>query len=230
MSDKESPQEVIETYRKRRKQRMTPFVFGGLAVILIFAGIILIIVWLNNPDALNISLFATRTPTPTFTPTPTPETPTATITPTATVTDTPTITLTPTASEPFEYEIQEGDFLITIAEQFSVDVITIIQYNPGLDPNNIRVGDVITIPPPGAGTFTPTPFADDLENLARGYRIEYMVQIGDSIEGIAAAFNSTVEAIIDVNDIEDPNTITPGQILVVPVNLVTPTVTPSPEG
>ncbi|MEJ2607536.1 MAG: LysM domain-containing protein, partial [Anaerolineales bacterium] len=72
-------------------------------------------------------------------------------------------------------------------------------------------------------TNTPLP-----ENLLPGQKIEYRVQPNDTLESIAAQFNSTAEAIAEANDIEDPNDIGVGQIILVPVNIATPTPTLSP--
>jgi len=66
---------------------------------------------------------------------------------------------------------------------------------------------------------TPTPLP---EGLPLGTKIEYTVQSGDTLAVIAATFNSTVDDILDENELEDPNSIFVGQILVVRVNLVTP--------
>jgi LysM repeat protein len=49
-----------------------------------------------------------------------------------------------------------------------------------------------------------------------------MVQSGDTLAAIAFRFNSTVEDILEQNDIENANSIFVGQILIVRVNLVTP--------
>jgi LysM repeat protein len=72
---------------------------------------------------------------------------------------------------------------------------------------------------------TPTPLPP---NLRRGAKIEYFVMPGDSIKIIAEKFLSTVEDIIDENDLENPDAIFPGQILLVPYRMVTPTFGPSP--
>ena len=64
-----------------------------------------------------------------------------------------------------------------------------------------------------------------------------MVQSGDTLALIAEEYNSTVEDILEVNELEDPNAIFVGQILTIRVNLVTPvptatettaTLTPTP--
>ena len=55
-----------------------------------------------------------------------------------------------------------------------------------------------------------------------------MVRPGDSVGSIAVLLRSTVDDILEYNELEDPNAIFPGQILLVRVNLVTPV--PTEEG
>jgi LysM repeat protein len=45
---------------------------------------------------------------------------------------------------------------------------------------------------------------------------EYTVQAGDSLSAIAAQFGVTVDALIQANNITDPNTILVGQVLTIP--------------
>ena len=47
MREKNSPQNVIDSYKK--KQKMMPFLVGGLAVLLLVVGIIILVVWLSAP-------------------------------------------------------------------------------------------------------------------------------------------------------------------------------------
>ena len=49
-----------------------------------------------------------------------------------------------------------------------------------------------------------------------------MVRPGESVGSIAYLLRSTVDDILEYNELEDPNAIYPGQILLVRVNLVTP--------
>ncbi|HZD56803.1 MAG TPA: LysM domain-containing protein, partial [Anaerolineales bacterium] len=58
--------------------------------------------------------------------------------------------------------------------------------------------------------------------------IEYVVKTGDSLEGIAVQFSSTVDAILQQNDLENANEIFVGQTLVIPVNIATPVPTNTP--
>lgn len=220
MSEKESAQDVIESYRKRQQQARRAPVFIGIAAGLLVVGAAVIIFWLVGPDLPAVSLFATETPTSTVTAT---ATATATVTPTptetATATATPTETLTPTPSGPFTYTVVEGDTLFGIAERFGVDLLVLIAIN-NLDPDDpIDPGDQLTIPGPDTvlPTATPIPL-----NMRRGTIIEYIVQTGETLAIIAEKFNSTVEAIVEENDLDDPNSIQAGQKIKVPVNLVTP--------
>ncbi|MFN2197231.1 MAG: LysM peptidoglycan-binding domain-containing protein [Anaerolineales bacterium] len=236
MSDKDSPQNVIDSYRKKRQQR-TPFIVGGIAVALVVIGILLLALWLTGGDGQSLALFASDTPTPTETFTPT-LTPTVTLTPTPTntaaPTDTPEPTFTSIPSEPFIYVVQENDTCVSIAEQFEIDYLYLIQLNGLTSDCIIRVGDELLIPPPGSSTPTPTPLP---ENMPPGTRIEYTVLPLDSLGSIAEKFNSTVERLRQDNEellaanqeisgIED--TIYPGQVLIVVVNIATPVPTSTP--
>lgn len=231
MSKKEDPQKMINSYKRR--QQVLPFVMWGVAVLLILVGTIILVVWLLGPNKPNISLFASATPTATATNTSTPVTPTATATITPTVTETPTVTVTPTRSGPIEYTIQEGDTCYDIAATFDVDLMVLLAINnfeAGACP--INPGDKIIIPAPDTELPTATPWP---ENLPRGTKLSYVVQFGDTLDTIANKFLSTVEAIMTENKLDNRNQIFAGQILKIPVNLVTPTatkvatVTPNPS-
>ena len=226
------PATLISSYKKR--QQMGPFIIWSLVVLLIFAGVILLVVWLANGNGPKITLFATETPTATVTPSPTS---TSTFTPTSTSTETPTITPSPTPDKPFYYTVESGDTLDGISKKFNLGdngIPLLFLLNPydatngtGIDPAtaNLRVGDKILIPNPGMPLPTDTPIPLDLKF---GTKINYTIQPGDTIAGIAAKFNSTFEDILKANNITDANKIFVGQQIVVRANLVTPTASPQP--
>lgn len=218
-----SPQSIIESYKKR--QRRVPFVIGLIAALLVLGGIALIVFSLTDIDMSNaLSIFATKTLTPTNTSTVTPLPPTATFTMTSTSTMTPTVTLTPKISGPFEYIVEEGDNCWEIANKFEVEM-SVLQAINNFSPDScpINPGDVIIIPGPDTELPTVTPIPDDLPS---GTEIEYTVVFGDSLSGIADKFSSLVEDIMEINELEDVNSIYVGQILIVRVNLPTPTPEP----
>jgi LysM repeat protein len=227
------PSGVIGSFRKRNRSRQN--IINIAAIVLVVGGLAVLIYWLSQPGRPINLLLATETPTPTVT-----FTPTNTITPSPT--STPTITPTATFSAPFTYTVQDGDSLAVIAEKFALgdDAIPLIlllnpfviptdpaQAPTGIDPTTQIVipGQVILLPNPDMQLPTATPIPP---NLPRGTLIEYTVQSGDSLAVIADIFNSTIEGIIEENSLDNPNALFVGQILQIPVNLVTPTATRPP--
>ena len=233
-----SPSSSINSFRKRRK-RGGPNIIYIIAGVLVLGGVIMLIAWLAGPSKPINTFFATETSTPTLT-----FTPTSTSTPTETPTATATATITPTAtfSSPFTYTVQAGDYLELISKNYNLGddgIQLILLLNPfagtdentgfpiGIDPltQNILPGQVILLPNPGMQLPTATTVPLD---LPRGQKVEYFVQAGDSLARIAALFNSTEEDIILENKLTDPNAIQVGQLLIIPVNMVTPTATRPP--
>ena len=217
--DPNSASNTIDSYRKRQKRG--PVIIWGLAALLVIVGIIILIIWFTGDNKPQISFFATETPTPTLTHT---ATVTSSPTATATFTLTPTMTLTPTPSAPFSYIVLEGESLASIAEKFGLDengILLIMALNPVVETQGsiVYVGQEVLIPNPGMELPTPTSVPVD---LAQGTLLNYTVRPGDSIAAIAAKFRSTEDAIIEENELENANSIQVGQILIVPVNMVTP--------
>jgi len=224
MSSKENPQEVINKFSKR--QRIMPYLLGGLAGLLAVVGIILIISVATGSGNIFKSIFATKTTTPTatFTPTATVPSPTPSMTPTSTLTPTATLTVTP--SGPQYYTVQQNDDCWTIASTFGVDLLVLLAINnfPS-DSCPIQPGMQILIPAPGQALPTPTPLPT---GLPRGFEILYTIVPGETLADIASRFNSTVEDILNINNLKDENLIYAGQQIKVRINLVTPTPTKAP--
>lgn len=213
--------EIIEAYRKRRS-RLMPLLLGGLAVVLLIVGVFFVVLWLTGDSPPSLPGFlASRTPTATETPTLLPATQTPTIT------DTLEPSLTPTPEGPLTYVVEDGDTLSSIAEQFGIDVVQLMAANNITDPNQLFVNDELVIPSTDFELPTKTAVP---ENLFPGQEIDYQVEPGDTLESIASQFNSTADAIAERNEIEDPNDIGVGDLLVIPVNIATPTPTFTPSG
>ena len=235
MTKHESPQDVINAYQKR--QQRTPFIVGGLAIILVFVGAVVLIYWLSGggeiklPFSLSRAEESTPTTEPTSTWTNTPESPTVEPSGTSTITITPTVTITPTHSGPFEYEVEEGDNCYDLAFYFNVDFNTLLALNNFGGDCPIQPGDTILIP--ATDVQLPTPTLVDAEER-RGAEVEYTIQSGDTLDKIALDHLSTVEDIMERNGIDDANTIFVGQVIKIKLGLITavpsetPTSTPVP--
>lgn len=219
MSNKK-PYTFIDTKRSKRSLGLT--ILGILAFLLISAGVYITYSWINSGGLGAISIFASDTPTPSSTLTPS-LTPSATST--SSITPTPTEAPSSTASAPFLYTVELDDTLSGIADKFGVDFIIIMALNGMNNESVLFVGRELIIPDPN--TILPDPTALP-EGLPRGAEIDYLVLPGDTLAIIAEEFLSTEDAIIEANDLDNPNQIFVGQLLKVPVRLVTPTAGPSP--
>lgn len=214
--------EVQALLKRRRSPRSAmPAIFAGCAVLVILLMVFILVATFTS-EAGQALFRGTSTPTITATSTapPATATPSLTFTPAATSTTTETPGPTPTRG-PQTYEVQSGDTVFGIATEFGVDFCLLMAVNSITDPANLAIGTALIIP--GDDTVLPSP--TPLPPLARGARIKYIVQCGDTLETIASKFNSTPEDIASTNKITDPLSIQIGQELDVRVNLVTPTPT-----
>jgi LysM repeat protein len=98
----------------------------------------------------------------------------------------------------YPYTVQPGDTLNTIAYRLETSVARIMAANPGVDPYNLQIGQMLCIPacPPN---HTPR-----------------IVQPGDTLYAIAQAYGVTVESILEANPGVDPRSLRVGQRLCIP--------------
>jgi LysM repeat protein len=128
---------------------------------------------------------------------------------------------TPTPA-PFRYTVAAGDTLSSIARQFDVNTVAIIEANGLLDPNSLIVGQEILIPgyqPSAAGSGGPTtggatPAAGT--SATTGSQVIHTVQQGEGLLQIAQRYGVSEAAIIQANNITDRNLLRAGQQLVIP--------------
>lgn len=82
------------------------------------------------------------------------------------------------------------------------------------------------LPPPyqpGDPIFTPTPDLAHYTELGNRDAQEYIVLAGDSLGAIAEKFNVRMDAIVQANNLIDPNSLEIGQRLIIPAVILQPT-------
>ena len=110
----------------------------------------------------------------------------------------------PMNTESIEYTVQNGDTLSQIARRYGMTVQEIVDINNIQNPDLIYPGEKLRI----------LTNSTTQGNEERGTgSIIYTVKRGNTLSQIARAYNVSVEHIVELNDIEDPNLIYPGQKL-----------------
>jgi LysM repeat protein len=234
MNDKRSTPSMLAAYRKRqaRAERFLLIFWIGVMLLVLGAGYLIYRFLKPNPQQ---ALAATGTPG--LTETSLPSTAPAT-TPAAPTSQTPDQTLAPPTSEAhptasiITYTVKEGETLTGIAAGFGTNLTTLMALNPSITPEFLNVGDQLDVPNQGARP-TPTPAPSGSQAI-----IEYQVQAGDTLAGIAAQFGSSIDAIVRENNLASPDQIQVGQTLRIPVAASTPspgapetsTPPPTPQG
>ena len=223
---------MLSSYRRRQKSSKA--LVGVLAAILVVAGLVLVGLWaFGKLGGSALPFLSTATPTPTNTLVPTATNTITPVPPTPIPSDTPTLAPTATQAGPIPYIVQADDTSCWgIAEKLQLDTDL---FNVMLSINNcdlIREGDTIMIPAPWQTLPTETPLPTD---LARGTVIQIKAESGASFRSIAQAYNSAVDRIVlesnkyrKANSLElwtDASQLFIGDIVMVPVNIVTPTPT-----
>lgn len=101
------------------------------------------------------------------------------------------------------HTVTSGETLSGIAVQYGLTVQQIASANGITNPNLIYVGQVLTIPG-GSGSS------------GSSGTTSYTVQSGDNLTRIASAYGTTVDRLVALNGITNPNLLYVGQVLVLP--------------
>ncbi|WP_243641309.1 LysM peptidoglycan-binding domain-containing protein [Xylanivirga thermophila] len=112
------------------------------------------------------------------------------------------------------YIIRSGDTFYKLAQRFNTTVEAIMAVNPGVDPQNLMIGQRICIP---VGPVYPS---------CPPNTMPYIIRSGDTFYKLAQRFNTTVEAIMAVNPGVDPQNLMIGQRICIPVGPVYPSCPP----
>jgi len=94
--------------------------------------------------------------------------------------------------------LSPGDTLNKLAVQYNTSVETILSLNPGIDPTNLRIGQIICVPE---------------QLICPIGSVPYEIKAGDTLSSIATQFFTTEEQILAVNPTLNPRNLKVGQIL-----------------
>ena len=127
--------------------------------------------------------------------------------PAATTTEPSAATTTePSTDGPESVTVEKGDSLSKIAKRYGTTVDALVRINELCDANQIFVGQVILLEDPNFDAS-----AEETETST----VIVTVEVGDSLTKIAKRHDTSVEAIMELNDIDDPNLLFVGQELVI---------------
>ena len=115
-------------------------------------------------------------------------------------TEIPTPT-TPTDNKNTTYTVKYGDTLSKIALKYGTTVNNLVKLNNIKNPNLIYVGQVITI--------------QASNNIGSNSNTTYTVKYGDTLSKIALKYGTTVNNLVRLNNIKNPNLIYIGQVLII---------------
>ena len=104
------------------------------------------------------------------------------------------------------HTVVDGDTLSQLAERYATSVSELTRINQIADPNLIIVGDELQTE---SAPIDATPAID-------ASTLSYTVVEGDTIEDIAAQFDTTVADVVALNDLSNPDLLQIGQVLLVP--------------
>lgn len=118
--------------------------------------------------------------------------------------------------------MQPGDTLYGIALKFNTTVLSVADENRIQDPSFIRVGQELRITQPGqlpqpASASSPEGSATVPGQAGPPQSMHYIVQPGDTLSTIAERAGTNVTDLLNINALDNPDTIFVGQALTLPV-------------
>lgn len=119
-------------------------------------------------------------------------------------------------AEQQRYEVQSGDTLESIADEFGVDADGI--YRSSYMPNgwDVTPGQVVIIPEPGQSPAEAAAMAAEREGTSPWVKGAHWVVYGDTLDLISAEWGVSVDVLMSFNGITDPTSLVAGQRILIP--------------
>jgi LysM repeat protein len=132
---------------------------------------------------------------------------------------------------PNSYVMQPNDNLDGIAQQFDVSYEVLLAVN-GIEPGTILPAGTVLVIPQGAPPYGVFPPVDEngnviLEGVGGGGGSDiYIMQPGDTLDGVAQQFNVSLISLLQANGLEDGANVPPGTVISIPLDAPEYGVTP----
>ena len=111
------------------------------------------------------------------------------------------------------YTVQSGDTLSGIALKFSTTSSKLAQLNSISNPNLIYVGQRLLVNQSSNSNSSSSGQSSSATTNTETSSASYTVKSGDTLSGIASQYNTTVNQIVSLNQLSNPNLIYVGQVL-----------------
>ena len=112
-----------------------------------------------------------------------------------------------------EHTIVKGESFYTLGKKYNVGFKAIADANPGVNPNRLKIGDKIKIPPPKTGRQTAA--LTGVSGAGEGVAKTYKVRSGDNLMKIAKSHGVNVKLLRSANNLKTDQ-IKVGQTLKIP--------------
>jgi uncharacterized protein YvpB/LysM repeat protein len=118
----------------------------------------------------------------------------------------------------FRYEVQPGDSIDSIATEFGVDPESMRAASWLPTGDDLQVGQVLIIPEPGQTPAEAAQMAAANTGTSPWAGGTHVVEWGEFPASIAASYGVSVDELLRLNDIDDPQELIPGSLLVIPAS------------
>ena len=122
--------------------------------------------------------------------------------------------------------IEAGDTLSNVAQRYGVKPADLAIYNQIVDHNHVVIGQKMRIPPAGVTITEPAAELAAVKPGAEGYHV---VRKGESLGSIARIYSMTLEELMALNEINNPNLVQMGTMLRLTAEVEPPTHVIAPE-